>query len=75
MAICVDGERFRDLRDEGHVAALEVAYNILDMLARRQSATNKQLLELADKLDAKSDGKMQDDVSALRDTLMDKWSF
>ncbi|MGM0558719.1 MAG: cyclic nucleotide-binding domain-containing protein [Myxococcota bacterium] len=71
----VDGERFQELRSSGHVAALKVAYNTLEMLAERQSATNDQLLELADKLDTQNGEKLQDDVSALRDKLMDKWSF
>jgi CRP-like cAMP-binding protein len=71
----VDGERFQELRKDGHVAALKVAYNILEMLAERQSATNDQLLELADRLDARDGEKLQDDVSALREKLMDKWSF
>lgn len=75
QVIRVDGERFRELRDNGHVAALKVAYNILEMLAERQSETNEHLLELADKLEAQSGEKLQDDVSALREKLMDKWSF
>lgn len=71
----VDGERFQELRKSGHTAALKVAYNILEMLADRQASTNAQLLKFADKLDSQSSDKLQDDVSALRDKLMDKWSF
>lgn len=75
QAVRVDGERFQELRKSGHVAALKVAYNILEMLAERQSTTNDQLLELADKLDAQNGEPLQDDVSALRRKLMEKWSF
>jgi CRP-like cAMP-binding protein len=73
--IRVDGERFRELREDQHIAALKVAYNILEMLAARQSATNQHLLALADELEEQSHEKVQDDVSALRDKLMDNWSF
>lgn len=71
----VDGPRFRQLRSDGHAAAYKIAHNILEMLAKRQSKTNRHLLELTDRLDDVQNNAVEDDVANLRNKLRADWSF
>lgn len=71
----IDAQRFNELRRAGHSAVYKMAYNILEVLARRQSETNRHLLELSDRLDREEHNATQDDVTNLRNKLMKDWSF
>lgn len=69
----VDGARFLERQAAGDVPTLRLGWIILGKLAARQSAMNRDILQLSQA--AQSGGVGQDDVSRLREKLLKEWSF
>ncbi len=71
--LCMDGEEFESLRSANDLAAYKIEHNILKMVAERQSAMNRELMSLMGRTDGSDAGS--DDITELRENLMEDWSF
>ncbi|MFB6371650.1 MAG: cyclic nucleotide-binding domain-containing protein [Bradymonadaceae bacterium] len=69
---CIDGEALTSMRQDQKLAAYKLEHNILQMLARRQSALNHELLELMDSEDSEAVRRSAEDV---RERLLEQWQF
>lgn len=69
----LDGEKFTSLRGEHDLAAYKIEHNILTMLAERQASMNQELMSLMERADGEGDGS--DEITELRENLMNEWAF
>lgn len=69
---CIDGDALDDLREQEKLAAYKLEHNILQMLARRQSALNDELMELTD--EGEGDGA-RPSAQDIRERLLENWKF
>lgn len=69
----MDGEEFESLRSDNDLAAYKIEHNILKMVAERQSAMNRELMSLMERAEGSESGS--DDITELRENLMEDWSF
>jgi CRP-like cAMP-binding protein len=68
----MDGEQFEGLRSEQSLAAYKIEHNILKKVAHRQATMNRQLMSL---MKDAEDTEGTDDITQLRESLSQEWSF